>query len=421
MCIGGKYMNIEYFIAKRLASSKESGNRLSRLMSIVAIVSIALGIAVMILTVAIVTGFKKEISGKLVGGSSHIQIINFDSNYSFETNPVSVNQELIDKLNNIKGINHIQKFITKGGIIKTELDNQGVMFKGIDADFEQTFFSKCLLEGQVFTVNDTATTNDVLISKKLAQMLHLKLGDKFDTYFVQEPMRIRRFTICGIYSTQLEEIDKSLVLCDIKHLQKIYGWEKNQISGLEINIDDIGNIEKMNEEISDSVIFSTNEDGSRLAVSDVKQLYPHLFAWLDLLDTNVFIILLLTIAVAGFNMVSGLLIMLLERTSMIGILKSLGMQNLNIHKLFLYRTAFIVVKGLIAGNIIGIACCLLQQHFGIIKLDASNYFVATVPINLNMFHLILLNISSALVIALVLIIPSQIITKISPEKTIRFE
>jgi lipoprotein-releasing system permease protein len=390
-------------------------------MSVVAIISIALGVAVMILSVAIVTGFKKEISDKIVGGNSHIQITNFDSNYSFETNPIAVNAEVFEELNEVEGVKHVQKFITKGGIIKTEHDNQGVMLKGVDADFDWKFFSDCIAEGQIFHVSDTATTNDVLISKKLAQLLRLKLGDKFDVYFIQEPPRVRRFTICGIYSTQLEEIDKSLVLCDIKHLQKIYGWEENQISGLEINIYDIKNIETLSEEITDLVSFKTYDDGSRLAVNDVKQLYPHLFAWLDLLDTNVFIILLLTIAVAGFNMVSGLLIMLLERTSMIGILKSLGMQSVNIRKLFLYRTAFIVVKGFIIGNIIGIACCLLQQHFGIIKLDATNYFVNTVPINLNIFHLILLNVSSAFVIMLVLIVPSQIITKISPEKTIRFE
>ncbi|MDR1552165.1 MAG: ABC transporter permease [Prevotellaceae bacterium] len=414
-------MNVEYFIAKRLASSKESGNRLSRLMSIVAIISVALGMAVMILTVAIVTGFKKNISDKLVGGSSHIQITNLDSNYSFETNPIAETKELFDELNEIEGVKHIQKFVTKGGIIRTEQDNQGVMFKGVDYDFDKTFFEKCLIEGQIFTVSDTVTSNDVLISKKLAQLLRLKLGDKFDAYFVQEPLRVRRFSICGIYSTQLDEIDKSLVLCDIKHLQKIYGWTKNQVSGLEITVDNIKNIEKLNAEISNLVTFRTAEDGSRLAVNDVIQLYPHLFAWLDLLDTNVIIILLLTIAVAGFNMVSGLLIMLLERTAMIGILKSLGMQSVNICNLFLYRTAFIVVKGLIIGNAIGIACCLLQQHFGIIKLDAASYFVATVPINLNIVHLLLLNVSAVLVIALVLIIPSQIITKISPEKTIRFE
>ncbi|MDR1199229.1 MAG: ABC transporter permease [Prevotellaceae bacterium] len=414
-------MNVEYFIAKRLVSSRESGNRLSRLMSIVAVVSIALGIAVMILTVAIVTGFKSQISHKLAGGNSHIRITNLDSNYSFETNPVAVNQELFDRLNEVEGIKHVQKFITKGGIIKTEYDNQGVMFKGIGADFDTAFFAGCITEGRVFTVSDTATTNNVLISKKLAQLLRLKLGDRFDAHFVQDPPRVRRFTVCGIYSTQLEEIDRTLVLCDIKHLQKIYGWSENQVSGLEISIDDIENIETLSEEIDDLVAFDTGGDGLRLAVDNVLQLYPHLFAWLDLLDTNVAVILLLTIAVAGFNMVSGLLIMLLERTSMIGILKSLGMKNADICRLFLYRTAFIAVKGLIAGNIIGMGCCMLQQSFGIIKLDAASYFVETVPINLDIVHLILLNLSSALVIALVLAAPLQIIAKISPEKTIRFE
>ena len=390
-------------------------------MSIVAIVSIALGIAVMILTVAIVTGFKKEISNKLVGGSSHIQITNLDSNYSFETNCIDYDTTLFNQLLDIKGIKHVQKFITKGGIIKTETDNQGVMFKGIDTDFDWTFFSACLLDGQIFSISDTATTNDILISKKLAQLLRLKTGDKFDVYFIQDPPRLRRFTACGIYATQLDEIDKSLILCDIKHLQRIYGWSKNQTSGVEINIDEIKNIENLTNKVSDKVIYNTYNNGSRLSVNNIQQLYPHLFAWLDLLDTNVIIIIVLVIAVAGFNMVSGLLIMLLERTSMIGILKSLGMKNLNIRKLFLYRTSFIVVKGLIIGNIIGIACCLLQQYFEIIKLDATNYFMSTVPINLNVLHVFLLNILSITAIILVLIIPSQIITKISPEKTIRFD
>ena len=414
-------MNIEYFIAKRLASSKESGNRLSRLMSIVAIVSVALGIAVMILAVAIVTGFKNEISDKLVGGSSHIQITNLDSNYSFETNCIEYDTVLFSEILKIKGVKNIQKFITKGGIIKTETDNQGAMLKGIDTDFDWTFFSACLLEGQIFSISDTATTNDVLISKTLAKLLRLKTGDKFDVYFVQDPPRLRRFTVCGIYSTQLDEIDKSLVLCDIKHLQKIYGWTRNQISGVEINVDDIKNIENLTDKVSEKVIFNTYNDGSRLSVNNIHQLFPHLFAWLDLLDTNVIIIILLTIAVAGFNMVSGLLIMLLERTSMIGILKSLGMKSLNIRKLFLYRTSFIVVKGLIIGNIVGITCCLLQQHFEIIKLDAASYFVSTVPINLDILHVVLLNALSITAIMLILVIPSQIITKISPEKTIRFE
>jgi lipoprotein-releasing system permease protein len=343
------------------------------------------------------------------------------SNYSFETNYIEYDSTFFIQLLQINGIKHIQKFITKGGIIKTENDNQGVMLKGIDSDFDWTFFSSCLLDGQIFSISDTATTNNILISKKLAQMLRLKTGDKFDVYFVQEPPRLRRFTVCGIYSTQLDEIDKSLVLCDIKHLQKIYGWSKNQISGMEIQVDDIKNIDNLTSKVSDKVVFNTYNNGSRLWVNNIQQLYPHLFAWLDLLDTNVIIIILLTIAVAGFNMVSGLLIMLLERTSMIGILKSIGMQNFNIQKLFLYRISFIVVKGLVIGNLTGIACCWLQQHFEIIKLDAASYFVNTVPINLNVFHVLSLNVLSITAIMLVLIIPSQIITKISPEKTIRFE
>ena len=318
---------------------------------------------------------------------------------------------------NTNGIRRIQKYIIKGGIVQANSDTQGFVFKGIDSDFDWTFFQNCLVDGKVPSITADSTTNNILISKTQANLLKLKVGDKIDTYFVQDNLRIRRFTILGIYETKIQEIDKTLALCDIKHLQKIYGWNKDQISGFEISINDINEIEKITNEVEDIVL----PDNYELTVTNIIQMYPNFFMWLDLIDTNVWIILVLTIAVAIFNMISGLLIMLLERIPTIGILKSLGMTNINIRLLFLYRNGFIVLKGLMYGNILGLLCCFIQRYFGIIKLNADNYFMSLVPINLNLWHVIMLNICSLTIIIIALIIPSKIITGISPDKTIRFE
>ncbi|MQY79606.1 MAG: FtsX-like permease family protein [Bacteroidetes bacterium] len=414
-------MNTELFIAKRLISGEKSSTRISRPIVFIAIIGISLGLAVMIIATAIVTGFKNEIRDKVIGFGAHIQILNYDSNTSFETKPVNKNQEFYPQMVNLPGIKHIQVFGTKAGIIKTETDIQGVVLKGVGSDFDWTFFKRNLTDGVAFRVTDTIKTNKVLISKYIAQLLKLKVGDSFSMYFVQEPPRIRKFTVSGLYETSLEEFDKIYVIADIGHIQKLNNWSDNEVSGFEILLDNFEDLEEMTWVVQQEVGFGFEEDGSRLKIRNIIRKYPQIFDWLNLQDMNVWIILILMLIVAGFNMVSGLMILILERTNMIGILKAVGTQNWSIRKVFLYQSAYLVAKGLFYGNIIGIGLCLLQHYFGIIKLDESSYYLSTVPINFNLLYFFGLNLGTLLLTVLMLIIPSYLISRISPVKAIRFD
>lgn len=414
-------MNTELFIAKRLISGEKSSTRISRPIVFIAIIGISLGLAVMIIATAIVTGFKNEIRNKVIGFGSHIQILNYDTNTSYETAPVNKNQEFYPQMVNLPGIKHIQVFGTKAGIIKTKTDIQGVVLKGVGSDFDWTFFKRNLTDGVAFRVTDTIKTNKVLISKYIAQLLKLKVGDSFSMYFVQEPPRIRKFTVSGLYETSLEEFDKIYVIADIGHIQKLNNWSDNEVSGFEILLDNFEDLEEMTWVVQQEVGFGFEEDGSRLKIRNIIQKYPQIFDWLNLQDMNVWIILILMLIVAGFNMVSGLMILILERTNMIGILKAVGTQNWSIRKVFLYQSAYLVAKGLFYGNIIGIGLCLLQHYFGIIKLDKSSYYLSTVPVNFNLLYILGLNLGTLLLTVLMLIIPSYLISRISPVKAIRFD
>jgi lipoprotein-releasing system permease protein len=386
----------------------------------IAIVGIALGLAVMILSVAIVTGFKSEISNKIIGFGSHIQIVNYDTNISFETEPINKAQSFYTDINDLMGIKNIQEFAIKAGIIKTKTDIQGVVLKGVGADFDWSFFDQNLVDGKSFRVNDSSKTDDILISKFIANLLKLNVGDKIIAYFIQDPMRMRPFVISGIYETSLAEFDEKFALIDIKHIQRLNNWNENQISGFEVLINDFSKLDKMTEDVRDIVGFHFNPDGSKLKVLSIKEKYPQMFEWLELTDMNVWVILILMIAVAGFNMISGLLIIILERTSMIGILKAMGTKNWSIRKIFLYQSGFIISKGLIWGNIIGLLICFLQFQFQIFKLDPTSYYLEAVPINLKVWHILALNVGTLFITVLMLIIPSYIISRLSPEKTIKF-
>lgn len=414
-------MNTELFIAKRLISDKDSRHHLSMRIVRIAVFGIALGLSVMIIAVAIVTGFKKQISDKVIGFGSHIQIINYDSNNSYETKPIDKTAVPLRVVKSIDGVQHIQAFATKAGIIKTENQIQGVALKGIDSNFDWTFFKKSLVEGDVFRVTDNVTTSKVLISKYLSSLLQLKTGDEFAMYFIQDPPRMRRFKISGVYETSMMDFDKVYILTDIKHIQKLNGWNPNQISGYEIYVDDYRKIDQVDEQVKKVVGNSFTSDGSRLKVITIKEKYPQIFDWINLQDLNTWIILILMLLVAGFNMVSGLLIIILERTKMIGILKALGSENISIRRIFLYESGFLISRGLLWGNIIGIILCLIQMHFHLIKLDASSYFISTVPINLNLLNMVILNIGTLAVTILMLVIPSFVVSRISPVKTIRFD
>jgi lipoprotein-releasing system permease protein len=413
-------LNTELFIARRLFLDKSVKKAISQPIMKIAIIGIALGLAVMILSVAVASGFKTEISNKIIGFGSHIQILNYDSNLSFETNPINKEQAFYSDIKDLMGIQNIQEFAIKGGLIKTQEDFQGVVLKGIGSDFDWSFFDQNIVEGKSFRVSDSARTNDILISRYVADLLKLKLGDKVISYFIQEPMRMRSFTISGIYETSLAEFDERFALVDIKHIQKLNNWDENQISGFEILLSDFSKLDKMTEDIRDIVGFRFNPDGSKLKVVSIKEKYYQMFDWLKLTDTNVWVILILMISVAGFNMISGLLILILERTNMIGILKALGTKNWSIRKIFLYQSGFIISKGLLWGNIIGLSICFLQAKFQIIKLDAASYYLTAVPINLKLWFVLALNAGTLIITVLMLLVPSYIISRLSPEKTIKF-
>lgn len=402
--------------------SKTSGSgNLSRPFIRITTIAVALSLSIMIIAIAVVTGFKKEISEKTIGFGSHIQIINYDGNRSYETRPISKNQNFIPKIKQIEGVRHIQVFALKPGIIKTDTDIQGVVLKGIGPDFDWSFFKKSLVEGNTFELSDTVTTNKTIISKTLASLLKLEVGDNFAMYFVQQPYRLRKFTISGIYDTKMAEFDKIFIFGDIRHVRKLNDWKDDQVSGFEILVDDFDKINDLTVKVDDIAGFTFFDDGSKLKVQSIIDKYPTIFDWLGLQDLNAIILIVIMLVVAGINMISGLLIIILERTKMIGVLKAMGAENTLIRKIFLIQSSFIVLRGLIFGNLIGISLCLLQKEFSFIKLDEASYYLSTVPIHLNAINILLLNLGTFIVTIAMLVVPSMVISRISPEKTIKFD
>ncbi|MCC8199790.1 MAG: ABC transporter permease [Tannerellaceae bacterium] len=414
-------MNFELFIAKKIHFSKEGNKQVTPPAVRIAMIGIALGLAVMILSVAIIIGFKKEIRNKVIGFGSHIQISNFDNNTSYETAPIAVSDTLFHELRAYPGIRHVEKFATKPGILKTDVDFQGIILKGIDQDFDWTFFRENLKEGDLFTIDPENTTTDVIISQYLSDLLRLKTGDSFLTYFVQEEVRARKFTITGIYETGFLDYDKLFVIGDIKQVRRLNGWEQDEVSGLELVVDNYNWLDDMAEDLYFDLIEKQDRNGNSFYVRSIKELNPMIFNWLQVLDMNVVVILVLMLAVAGFTMISGLLIIILERTHMIGILKALGEDNTSIRKIFLYVSFFLIGKGMIWGNLIGISLCFLQSRFQILTLDPATYYLNAVPVDLSLLSLILLNIGTLTASMLMMLGPSYLITQIDPARSIRFE
>jgi lipoprotein-releasing system permease protein len=390
----------------------------------IALFGIVLGLIVLILSVAIVVGYKSEVGRKVIGFGSHLQIVNLDSNQSFETSPISQDQPFLNDLRKIDGIRHVQIFATKPGVIRADDDMQAVVLKGIGPDFDWSFFQENKVAGETFEVRDTIRSNKIWVSKKMADLLKLGLGDDLTMFFIHESEAVprqRKFQIAGIYQTSLEEFDRMFVLVDINHIRKLNNWANDQVSGFEILVDDFNRLDDQEKAVHQLLLRYTSQDSPVLQVVSVKEKYRNIFDWLNLLDMNVWIILALMVLVAGFNMVSGLLVIILERTQMIGILKAMGARNWSIRKVFLYFSVMLVAKALIWGNILGIGICLLQQYTHFIKLDPASYYLEYVPIHLTILHVVLLNAGTIIATFLMLILPSYFITRVSPEKTIRFE
>lgn len=416
-----KITQLELFIAHRIHFSKEGDRQVTPPAIRIAIIGIALGLAVMILSVAIVVGFKKEVRNKVIGFGSHIQITNFDNNSSYETTPIAVSDSLLQALKAFPGVRHVEGFATKMGIMKTDSDFQGIVLKGVDADYDWSFFRKNLKEGDLPAIDPKKTSTEVVISRYLSDLMGVGVRDSFLTYFVQDNVRARKFTVAGIYETGFMDYDKLFVLADIKQIRRLNGWDKDDVSGLELLVDNYNRLDQIAEDLYFDLVEKQDRHGNAYFTRSIKELNPMIFNWLDVLDVNVVVILVLIFAVAGFTMISGLLIIILERTNMIGILKALGENNASIRKIFLYISFFLIGKGMLWGNVVGIVICLIQSHFHIIKLDPSTYYLDAVPIDLNIFSLILLNIGTLCASMLMMLGPSYLIAKIDPAKSIRFE
>jgi len=403
-----------------MIGSRKGGSNFSRSIVGIATFGIALGLAVMIVAVAIVTGFKKEISNKVTGFGAHIQILNLDSNLSYETLPILTGLESVETIRELEGVKNIQPFAIKAGIIKTGDEIHGAVLKGVDGSYNWDFISKHLTQGEILHLSDSARSTQVVLSEKIAKLLKLGIGDRFTMYFIQDPPRARTFTIQGLFNTSLEEFDQLYIYADIQQLQRLNNWHKEQVSGYEVILENMGSLAELSERVQEQVAFDFLEDGSRLKVETIEHKYSQIFDWLKLLDMNVIVLVILMLIVAGFNMISGLLILILERTNMIGILKAFGTKDSSVRKIFLYQSAYLTLVGLLWGNLFGLLICLAQKYLNLISLDPSSYYLDTVPINLNIFHILLLNLGTLIITFLFLLLPSTLIARISPEKSIRF-
>lgn len=414
-------MSLSLFLARRIYRESDGGRQVSRPAVLIAMAGIAIGLAVMIISVAVIIGFKSEVRNKVIGFGSHIQIANLDAVNSYETHPIMAGDSMIKALTDYPEVSHAQRFSTKPGMIKTDDAFQGMVLKGVGPEFDTRFMKDHLLEGEIPAFSDSVSTNQVLISKALATKLKLKLGDKIFTYYVQDDVRARRLTIAGIYQTNFSEYDNLFLLTDLYMVNRLNGWQPEQVSGVELQVRDYDKLQDITYEIAAETDNQKDALGGVYFVRSIEQLNPQIFEWLNLLDMNVWVILILMIGVAGFTMISGLLIIIIERTNMIGILKALGANNFTIRKTFLWFSVFLIGKGMIWGNAIGLAFCILQSQFGIFQLNPETYYVDTVPVSFNVLLFLLINIGTLSAALLMLIGPSFLITKINPASSMRYE
>lgn len=412
----------ELFIAKRIYKEKDGSKRVSRPAILIAMAGIAIGLAVMIISVAVVIGFKGEVSNKVKGFGSHIQISSFDAVRSFETYSISVTDSMWEALYSYPDVKQIQRYSTKPGMIKTDDSFQGMILKGVGQEYDFTFFRKHLVEGEIPAFTDSVASNEILISKTLANKLKLKLDDRIYTYYFEKDIRARRLTIKGIYQTNSSEYDNYFLITDIYTVNRLYNWNQGQVSGLELQIHDYDRLAEVTEEILlDTDRYSDLTRTNYYHVRSIEQINPQIFDWLNFLDMNVWLILILMIGVAGFTMISGLLIIILERTNMIGVLKALGATNYSIRKIFLWFSVFLIGKGMLWGNVVALAIYLLQTNFGIFKLDPQTYYTDSVPMSISPGLFLLINLGTLLAAILMLIGPSFLITRINPASSMRYE
>lgn len=415
-------MNLPLFIAHRIYSSDGQRREVSRPAIRIATLGVAIGLAVMIITVSVVLGFKHTIRDKVVGFGSHIRIENILTEQTASPTPICISDTLKRNIKAIPGVRHIAPYSMTQGILKTDSDFLGVIFKGVGKDYDLSFLKQHLVSGKMPEFNDEESSYQLLISQQTADKLVLKAGDRVFSYFIgNDDVRVRKFTVAGIYQTNMNQFDQLLCFTDYQVPIRLNGWEKDQCSGAELIVNDFERVEETARQVQHLITRNVDRYGETFTSQTIYESYPQIFTWLDLLDINVWIILALMVCVAGFTMISGLLIIILERTQMIGLLKALGARNSTVRHTFLWFAAFIISQGLLLGDLIGIGIVVLQQQTGFVKLDPASYYVDTAPMELNIPIVVALNAATLLISIFVLIAPSFLVSHIHPAKAMHFE
>ena len=412
-------MNLELFLARRLYSTRDGKRHISRPAVTIAQWGVTIGTIVMFLSICIIVGFKNQVRDKVVGFGGHIQIQNHDTR-SESGSPVTADTALMQSLSAADGIKHIQQYAQTAGIILAGGEYEGIMLKGVDSEYDLSFFEESMVEGELPEFTGETASNAVVISRITANRLNLKSGDKVNIYFMQDGIRARKMRVAAIYETHLSEFDNVMALTDIYTTRRLNGWENDKASAIEITVDDFAQRYALCEDISDAVYSAAARNRETLYSATIDELYPAMFNWLAVLDQTVWIILILVVCIAGFTMISGLFILILEKSNFIGIMKATGANNLSIRKIFLYYAGMIVTKGMLIGNAISIAACIVQQQTGIIAIDPEMYYMSSVPIEFS-WLLVPMNIAMFVISIAILVVPSMLISKIEPVKAIRFE
>ena len=415
-------MNISFFIAKRIYSDKGDKRKVSRPAIHIATAGVAIGLAVMILTVSVVLGFKHTIRDKVIGFGSHIQVENFLTMQSSDPYPICIDDSVMKVIKGIEGVEHVERFALTQGILKTDQDFLGMSFKGIGPEYDTSFIKSNLKSGSIPSFSDSANKGNLLISTATADKMNLKAGDKVFAYFISDNgVKVRRFTVSGIFQTNMSQFDNALCFTDLYTARKLNNWDGELCTGAEISVGDLQQINAVSLRIADKVNRTSDHDGNIFTSQTIYETYPQIFSWLSLLDINVWIILALMICVAGFTMISGLLIIILERTQMIGVLKALGMKGSSVRHTFLWFAVFIIGKGMLIGDILAAAIILLQRQTGFISLDPATYYVSEAPTEINIQAFLLINVVTLFISVLVLVGPSFLISHIHPAKSMRYE
>lgn len=415
-------MNLPYFLAHRIYAQNDDKRKVSRPAIRIATIGVAIGLAVMIVSVCVVLGFKHAIRDKVIGFGSHIQVAEYNALMGGDGRAVQMDDSVMSVLSHIQGVKHVQRFAYRQGILKTDDDFLGVMFKGVGPEFDSTFIHKNMVEGSIPRFSDKTSGNKLLVSKNMADKLHLKTGSRFFAYFIDYTgVRMRRFTISGVYQTNLTQYDNTICFTDLHAVAKLNGWPADVAGGAELTINNFEQLDDVERTVIAKVNRTTDHYGNTFASKTIKEVSPQIFSWLSLLDLNVWIILAIMMCVAAVTMISGLLIIILERTQMIGLLKALGAGNATVRHTFMWFSAFIIGRGLLWGNLVGLGLVALQYVTGLVKLDPATYYVSTVPVEVNLLYVVLLNIGTLIISLFVLIAPSYLISHIHPAKTMSYE